>query len=82
MTLFGYGIAAFGDAAGAPWLHGLKVAARRDREARFDHVDAELRQLPRHADLLRGIHGEARRLLAVAQSSIENAYGVHTIPQR
>src|SRR5215468_5241147 len=27
MTLFGYGVAAFGDVAGAPWLHGLKVAA-------------------------------------------------------
>src|SRR5215475_4589286 len=27
MTLFGYCVAAFGDVAGAPWLHGLKVAA-------------------------------------------------------
>jgi chromate transporter len=27
MVLFGYGISSFGDAAGAPWLHGLKVAA-------------------------------------------------------
>src|SRR5262245_39440879 len=27
MTLFGYGLTAFGDVAGAPWLHGLKVAA-------------------------------------------------------
>src|SRR5215468_571273 len=27
MTLFGYGVTAFGDVAGAPWLHGLKVAA-------------------------------------------------------
>ena len=27
MVLFGYGVAAFGDVAGAAWLHGLKVAA-------------------------------------------------------
>jgi chromate transporter len=27
MVLFGYGVSSFGDAAGAPWLHGLKVAA-------------------------------------------------------
>jgi chromate transporter len=27
MTLFGYGLTALGDVAGAPWLHGLKVAA-------------------------------------------------------
>ena len=27
MILFGYGIAAFGDGAGAGWLHGLKAAA-------------------------------------------------------
>jgi chromate transporter len=27
MVLFGYGISSVGDAAGAPWLHGLKVAA-------------------------------------------------------
>src|SRR3954451_14147839 len=27
MVAFGYGVAAFGDVAGAPWLHGLKVAA-------------------------------------------------------
>jgi chromate transporter len=27
MVMFGYGIASFGDAGGAGWLHGLKVAA-------------------------------------------------------
>src|SRR6266571_5129936 len=27
MVLFGYGISSFGDATGAGWLHGLKVAA-------------------------------------------------------
>src|SRR5712671_1951997 len=27
MVLVGYGISAFGDVAGADWLHGLKVAA-------------------------------------------------------
>src|SRR5206468_3526522 len=27
MTLFAYGVAALGDAAGSGWLHGLKVAA-------------------------------------------------------
>jgi chromate transporter len=27
MILFGYGVGRFGDLAGAPWLHGLKIAA-------------------------------------------------------
>ena len=60
--------------------HRFQVAARGNREARFDHVHAQRRQLPRHADLLRGIHGKARRLLAVAQGGVEDAYYVHRGP--
>src|SRR5207249_9853315 len=53
-------------------LHRLEVAGRSDREAGLDHVDAEIRQCPRHLKLLRQVHAGARALLAVAQRRVEN----------
>src|SRR5712692_9607681 len=55
----------------------LQVAARCDREARFDHIHAELLELPRQAQLFRHVHREARRLLAVTQRRIEDPDSVH-----
>ena len=47
-----------GEEAGKPGLH---------------HVDAEARELPRDLELLRAGEGRARRLLAIAQSGVEDA---------
>src|SRR5262245_49465606 len=55
----------------------LEILVRRDREARLDHVDPEPRQLARELELLHGVHGEARRLLAVPQRGIEDDDAVH-----
>ena len=62
---------------GAPDLAGdvadrLEVALRGHGEARLDDVDAEARELPGQGELLRVVHGEARRLLAVAQRGVED----------
>ena len=53
-------------------LDALEVARARDGEARLDHVDAQLSERLRHAQLLAEVHGEARRLLAVAQRRVED----------
>jgi hypothetical protein len=41
-------------------------------EAGFDHVHAEVGQRMGEGDLLRGAHGEAGRLFAVAQGGVES----------
>eukprot|EP00962_Isochrysis_galbana_P041469 scaffold15242_cov138-Isochrysis_galbana.AAC.1 len=51
---------------------GLKVALRRDREARLAHVHAQPRQLLGNLDLFRLSQRGAGRLLAVAQGGVED----------
>ena len=51
---------------------GLEVAGARDGEARLDDVHVEPEKLTRHDQLLLGVHGGARRLLAVAKRRIED----------
>ena len=53
--------------------HRLEVAFARDREARLDHVDAQLFQLARQSELLVQVHAAPGRLLAVAQRGVEDA---------
>jgi hypothetical protein len=53
-------------------LHALEVADGGDGEAGLHHVDAELGQRLGHAQLLLEVHGEAGRLLAVAQRGVED----------
>ena len=60
-------------------LDRFEVAERRNREARFDHVYIQGRKLPCQANLLLGIHREARRLLAVTERSVKDAYDVHRV---
>ncbi len=52
-------------------LHGREVARAAGREARLDDVHAQPRQLMGYLQLLRGVQAAARRLLAVAQSGVE-----------
>ena len=56
-----------GDAA-----HALEIARRGDGEPGLDDVDAQAQQLTRHDELLLGVHGGARRLLAIAQRRVED----------
>ena len=53
--------------------HRVEVVGRGGREAGLHHVDAEARELPRDLELLRAGEGRARRLLAIAQSGVEDA---------
>ena len=53
-------------------LHRFEVAVARDREARFDDVDAESLELARQGQLLVQVHAAARRLLAVTQGRVED----------
>jgi hypothetical protein len=59
----------------------LEVVVGGDRKAGLDHVDAELGQLFGEGDLLGDVHREPGRLLAVAQSGIENDDFSHGLPQ-
>src|SRR5205085_1262389 len=63
-------------------LHGTKVAVGSNGKAGFHYVNAELLQLTRKAELLVHMHAAARRLLAIAQSGIEDgdARLVHRSP--
>src|SRR5438309_5956096 len=54
----------------------LEVTWGRDREPGFDHVDAQLFQLARDAQLGVCVEVEARRLLSVAQRRVEDEYSV------
>ena len=60
-------------------LHRLEVAGRGDREAGLDHVDPESRQLLGDLELLLGVQGDARRLLAIAQRRVEDQYSVRVL---
>src|SRR5260370_637554 len=62
------------------FLHRFQVAARRNGEARFNHVHVQGRKVTRQANLLLGVHREARRLFAVTERSVKNAYDVHRVP--
>ncbi len=60
----------------------LRTASRSPREeiGKPASITSTLRaaKLMGHADFLRGVHGEARRLLAIAQGGVEDAnYIVH-----
>ncbi len=55
----------------------LGVLRRARGEARLDHVDAELGELVRHAQLLAGGHAGARRLLAVPEGRVEDRDARH-----
>ncbi len=57
--------------------HRFEVAARRNRESCFDDVHVEHGKLLRHADFLRRVHREPRRLLAIAERCVKDAYDVH-----
>ena len=59
------------------FAHRFQIAARGDGKSSLNYVHAQRCQLVRHADFLRGIHGETRRLLAIAQRGIEYAHYVH-----
>ena len=54
--------------------HRREVVGRRGREARLDDVDPEPRERSRDLELLGRRHRRARRLLAVAQRRVEDAY--------
>ena len=58
-------------------LHRREIAFGRDGESRLDHIDAQPVEVMRHAQLLRHIHAATRRLLAVAQRSVENRDAFH-----
>ena len=62
---------------GGDGAHALAIALGGDGKTRFDDVDTEIFELVRHAQLFLAVHGEARRLLAVAQSGVEYADDFH-----
>ena len=57
---------------------GFQIAGRGDREAGFEDVHAELFDLAGEPQLFVAVHGEAGRLLAVAQRRIEDLHGIHS----
>src|SRR5260370_90308 len=63
------------------FLDRLQVSSRRDRKTCFNHVPIQGGKLPRQANLLRCVHRETRRLLAVTERGVKNAYDVHRVPQ-
>src|ERR1700690_727607 len=60
-------------------LHALQVSRGGDREAALNDIHSQRFELPRHADFLRHGHRESRRLFAVPQRGIEDAYVVHSL---
>src|SRR5919108_1318356 len=56
--------------------HRVEIAVRRGGKARFDHIDAELFQLPGNDYFLFDRHARAGRLLAVTQGRIEYLHHV------
>src|SRR5690606_458102 len=59
--------------------HALEVALAGDGEAGLDHVDAQARQGVRDLELLPGVQGHARALLAVAQRRVEEPDVPHAL---
>src|SRR5258708_28669576 len=53
---------------------------RRTREYRFKYVYLQRVLLARQANLLLGVHREARRLFAVTERGVKDAYEVHRVP--
>ena len=53
-------------------LHGVEVTLARDRETGLDVVDAEACQLLGDLELLARVERNARRLLTVSQSRVED----------
>jgi len=62
------------------FTHRFQIAARGNGKSGLNYVHTQRRQLVRHANFLRRIHGETRRLLTVAQGGIEYAHYVHRQP--
>src|SRR3954470_5314718 len=60
-------------------LHRLEVAWRGDREAGLDHVHPEPPELVGDLELLDLVQRDARRLLAVAQRGVEDAYVICSV---
>jgi hypothetical protein len=54
-------------------LYRLEVPFRGDWEPRFDHVHAQPIKLMRQPQLFLLIHAASRRLLAIAESGIEDS---------
>src|SRR5262245_5538845 len=52
----------------------VDLLARSSREAGFDDVDAQAGELSRDIQLLRRLHRAPRRLLAITERSVEDAY--------
>ena len=52
------------------------VTARGGRETRFDDIDTQLSQRPRHPQFFRLRHAATRRLLAIAQGGVEYQYSI------
>ena len=61
---------------GRDQTHGLGIGFRGDREAGFDNVDTERRQLLRHLQLFIDAQGKAGRLLAIAKRGVEDSQPV------
>src|SRR5206468_12472675 len=57
--------------------HGLEILVGGYREARLDDVDVEPGELPRHFQLLLGVHREAGGLLAIAKRGVEDDHAIH-----
>src|SRR6476660_7192585 len=56
--------------------HRLEIAVRRCGKPGFNDIDTKLFQLPSDYDFLFRRHTRARRLIAIAQGSIENLYSI------
>src|SRR6185312_6593902 len=60
-------------------LHRGEVAVRGNGEAGFEHIDAQLVERLRHAQLFRDVHAASGRLLAVTQRGIEDRDSFHGV---
>src|SRR5262249_41865348 len=64
-------------------LNRGKITVRGDWESRLDHIYPKAVELTRQAGLFLHIHAAARRLLAIAQSRVENRNSIalhHKLP--
>src|SRR5437588_5829047 len=55
-------------------LHGVKVTIGGNGKTRLDDIHSQVVKLACHADLFVHSHAAARRLLSIAQSSVEYRY--------
>ena len=56
----------------ADLVHGLEVTGARDGETGLDNIDVHAYELTGDYELFLGVHTCAGRLLAIAQSGVEN----------